>query len=83
MRPSASAAALQTMSLMMLAVLFPKQRAAMPMGGSGSKQEQSGAAVGPAVQSTAVLWIAAAAAGAPKRVVLRNCTSSPVMRPIR
>jgi len=36
LQPSASAA-LQAMSLMALGVLLSKQRAAMPMGGSGSK----------------------------------------------
>ena len=60
------------MSLMALQVLLPKQRAAMPMGGSGSKAGAVGiCGVAGYTASTAMPWVVAAAGVAPKRV-LRN-----------
>jgi len=102
------------MSFMTLAMLFSKQKATMPMGGSGSKagavgvcgvagaadaivEAEGGMHIGGSgskleaigicgvascTTSTAVPWVAAAAAVAPTREVLRNCASSAVMRPI-
>jgi len=70
------------MSLMALRVLLPKQRGAIPMGGSGSQAGAVGiCGIAGCIAFTAVPWVAAAAAVAPTRV-LRSYTSSAVMRPI-